>query len=70
MLRKVRWFSDQKGYGFIGQSDDKSFFCHFSSINMTGFKTLKEGDQVSFDVEETGKGPEAKNVELVKSEAA
>ena len=58
----VKWFSEKKGYGFISQEDGQDIFVHFSSINMPGFKTLVEGDQVSFDVEEGDRGPVAKNV--------
>jgi cold shock protein len=58
----VKWFSDKKGYGFIEQEDGRDIFVHFSSIAMPGFKTLAEGDRVSFDVEESERGPVAKNV--------
>ena len=58
----VKWFSEKKGYGFISQEDGQDIFVHFSSISMPGFKTLIEGDQVSFDVEEGDRGPVAKNV--------
>ena len=58
----VKWFSDKKGYGFIEQEDGPDVFVHFSSINISGFKTLAEGDRVSFDVEENDRGPVAKNV--------
>ena len=58
----VKWFNDRKGYGFINTEDGRDIFVHFSSIDATGFKTLSEGDQVSFDVEESDRGPEAKNV--------
>ena len=58
----VKWFNDRKGYGFINQEDGGDIFVHFSSIDAPGFKTLSEGDQVSFDVEESDRGPEAKNV--------
>lgn len=58
----VKWFSDKKGYGFIEQEDGRDIFVHFSSINTPGFKTLAEGDRVSFDVEESERGPVAKNV--------
>jgi len=58
----VKWFSDKKGYGFIEQEDGPDIFVHYSSINSTGFKTLSEGDRVTFDVEESDRGPVAKNV--------
>ena len=58
----VKWFSNKKGYGFIEQEGDKDLFVHHSAINMTGFKSLEKGDRVSFDVAESDRGPEAKNV--------
>jgi len=58
----VKWFNDRKGYGFINTEDGRDIFVHFSSIDATGFKSLSEGDQVSFDVEESDRGPEAKTV--------
>ncbi len=58
----VKWFSDEKGYGFIEQEDGKDIFVHFSSLVMPGFKTLGEGDVVSFDIEDGDRGPIAKNV--------
>jgi CspA family cold shock protein len=58
----VKWFSDKKGFGFIEQDDGQDVFVHYSSISMPGFKTLAEGDRVSFDVEEGERGPKAKNV--------
>lgn len=59
----VKWFSEQKGYGFISQNTGQDLFVHFSSINMPGFKTLTEGDRVTFEVERTEKGMQARNVE-------
>ncbi len=61
----VKWFSDRKGYGFIEQEEGGDIFVHFSSITMDGFKTLAEGDRVTFDVEETDRGPSASNVAKV-----
>ncbi len=58
----VKWFNDKKGYGFINQEDGGDVFVHFSSIDMPGFKTLAEGDSVTFEVQESDRGPEAKNV--------
>ena len=64
----VKWFNDKKGYGFIAREEEeegKDLFVHHSSIEMTGFRTLAEGDRVSFDINETERGPEAKNVKKV-----
>jgi CspA family cold shock protein len=58
----VKWFNDRKGYGFISQEEGNDVFVHFSSIQSTGYKTLSEGDRVEFDIEESDRGPEAKNV--------
>lgn len=58
----VKWFSDKKGYGFIEQENGPDVFVHHSNINAQGFKSLKEGDRVTFDVEQGQKGPTAVNV--------
>jgi len=62
----VKWFNENKGYGFIEQENGPDVFVHHTGINGTGFKTLRENDQVSFDIEEGEKGPAAVNVTVVK----
>ena len=59
----VKWFSNRKGYGFIEQEEGDDIFVHHSAINMAGFRTLSEGDRVSFEIEIGERGPAAKNVE-------
>lgn len=65
MKGKVKWFNDEKGFGFIGSDDGTDIFCHYSAIQMAGRKTLQEGDAVEFEVETEEKGPRAKNVVIV-----
>ncbi len=62
----VKWFNNQKGYGFITAEDGKDVFVHFSGLNMEGFKTLEEGAAVEFDITDGAKGPQAVNVEVAK----
>ena len=61
----VKWFNDQKGYGFIAREDGEDVFVHFSAIEGTGFRSLMEGDRVEFSVEQGDKGPAAANVRRV-----
>ncbi len=65
MKGTVKWFSSQKGYGFITGEDGKDVFVHFSAINMDGFKTLEEGDKVTYEVVQGKKGPQASNVRKI-----
>lgn len=66
MQGRVKWFNDRKGFGFIEYKDNIDIFVHYSSIVFKGHKTLNEGDIVSFDLVETAKGLQAKNVILIK----
>jgi cold shock protein len=59
---KVKWFNEQKGFGFIELEGSKDLFVHHSAIQTEGFKSLAEGDHVSFDVIQSAKGPVAENV--------
>ena len=59
---KVKWFSNQKGYGFIQTDDGKDIFVHFSAIESEGFKTLGQGQEVEFEISDGPKGPQAANV--------
>jgi len=62
MIGKVKWFSAEKGYGFIEREDGGDVFVHFSAIQDEGFKTLTEGQQVEFEIVEGSRGPQASNV--------
>jgi CspA family cold shock protein len=60
----VKWFNEKKGYGFLSQENGNDVFVHYTSIKADGFKTLKEGDAVEFEVQDGPKGPQAINVKL------
>jgi CspA family cold shock protein len=60
---KVKWFDNQKGFGFIAQESGQDVFVHFTSIQQKGYRTLFEGDEVSFDILSSERGPKAQNVQ-------
>ena len=66
---KVKWFNSAKGFGFIEREDGDDVFVHYTAIDGSGFKTLAEGDQVEFEVEEGPKGLHAANVRKVEAKA-
>ncbi|XMB85237.1 cold-shock protein [Mycoplasmatota bacterium WC44] len=65
MSGTVKWFNSDKGFGFITGDDGKDVFAHYSQINTGGFKTLEEGQKVTFDLAEGPKGPQAENIVVV-----
>jgi len=62
---KVKWFNNEKGYGFIEYNEGEDVFVHFTGIQGDGFRTLNEGQDVSFEIIEGNRGPQAANVELI-----
>jgi CspA family cold shock protein len=62
----VKWFNNAKGFGFIGHEDGPDVFVHYSAIQSDGFKQLKEGDEVEFNIAQGAKGPQADAVTLIK----
>ena len=65
MTGKVKWFNSEKGYGFITTEEGNDVFAHFSQIQKDGFKTLEEGESVSFEVVDGDKGPQAANIKVL-----
>ncbi len=61
----VKWFNSEKGFGFITGEDGKDVFAHFSQINSDGYKSLEEGQKVSYDVVNGPKGPQAENITII-----
>ena len=69
MVGRVKWFNNDKGYGFIEYKENEDVFVHYSAIELEGYKTLSEGQLVEFKLVETSKGYQALNVKLVKETA-
>ena len=69
MIGRVKWFNNDKGYGFIEYKENEDVFVHYSAIEVEGYKTLSEGQLVEFKLVETSKGYQALNVKLVKETA-
>lgn len=65
MTGTVKWFNAKKGFGFITGEDGKDVFAHFSQINSEGYKSLEEGQKVSYEVAEGAKGPQAENITVI-----
>ncbi len=66
MRSRVKWFKDEKGYGFINYTDKEDIFVHYSSIKVDGYKTLKKDEEVEFDLIETAKGFQASNLRKIE----
>jgi len=64
---QVKWFNNAKGFGFLGRDEGTDVFVHYSSIQLEGYKSLKEGDEVEFDIIQGSQGPQADNVSRMKS---
>jgi CspA family cold shock protein len=64
---QVKWFNNAKGFGFLGRDNGPDVFVHYSSIQLEGYKSLKEGDEVEFDIIQGSKGPQADKVNRLKS---
>ena len=69
MVGRVKWFNNEKGYGFIEYKENEDVFVHYSAIELEGYKTLSEGQLVEFKLVETSKGYQSLNVQLVKETA-
>jgi CspA family cold shock protein len=65
MEGRVKWFNDKKGYGFIETDNEGDVFVHYSAIQGEGFRSLQEGDKVTFDIEQSPRGPQAANVKRI-----
>ena len=65
MRGTVKWFNSEKGYGFITGEDGKDVFAHFSQIQSSGYKSLEEGQEVSFEITQGPKGPQAENIQVI-----
>lgn len=63
----MKWFNNARGFGFVGREDGPDIFVHYSAIQMEGYKGLKEGDEIAFDIVQGAKGPQAGNVTLLKA---